>query len=92
MTFFDYTEEISTYLYVFVAGPFAWIDSPEGSGTVPMRIYSVKPSLQLLDGYSSFIFDVVQKAMAFFESFFAEKYPFVKYDQIFVRNFQSNAM
>ena len=71
MTLFDYSESISTYLYVFAAGPYAWIDSPEGSGSVPMRLYSAKESIMLLDAYSSFIFDVVQKAMAFFESFFA---------------------
>ena len=72
MTLFDYTEPLATYLYVFAAGPYAWIDSPEGSGSVPMRLYCVRSNLLMLDAYSRFIFDVVQKAMAFFESFFAE--------------------
>lgn len=92
ITMFNHSKVISTYLFVFAAGPYVFKDSPIGSGTVPMRLYSARSSEQLLDNYSDFVFDVVQKAMAFFEDFFAEKYPFPKYDQIFVRDFQSSAM
>jgi len=52
VTLFDYSKVISTYLFVFAAGPYVFKDSPEGSGTVPMRLYSAKASQGLLNKYS----------------------------------------
>jgi aminopeptidase N len=92
MTLFDYTEPLSTYLYVFASGPYGRIDAPAGVGTVPMSLYCAHSSYAMMDAYSTFIFDVVSQAMTFFEIFFNKKYPFSKYDQIFVRDFQSSAM
>jgi aminopeptidase N len=57
-----------------------------------MRLYCVRASLPKLTSYSSFIFDIITKSMTFFEIFFNQKYPFQKYDQIFVRDFQASAM
>jgi aminopeptidase N len=44
VTLFNPSKIISTYLFVFAAGPYVFKDSPEGSGTVPMRLYSAKSS------------------------------------------------
>jgi aminopeptidase N len=83
MTFFGITPLLPTYIFSFAAGPFQAI--PSSSGTVPMSLYCVKSSLSTLKQYSTFIFDITQKTMAYYESFFGQKYAFAKYDQVFVR-------
>lgn len=44
MTLFGRSKVISTYLFVFAAGPYTCIDAPYNSGSVPMRIYSARSS------------------------------------------------
>lgn len=57
-----------------------------------MRLYCAPSKLLQLDSYSSFIFDVTIKSYQFFESYFVEPFPFLKYDQIFVRDYAAWAM
>jgi aminopeptidase N len=59
-----------------------------------MTIYAVgtmSVSL-LLQENKNFIFDVLQKAMLFLEDFFGVKYPFKKYDHVFLRELNFGAM
>jgi aminopeptidase N len=42
--------------------------------------------------YSDMIFEITIEALKFYESFFGYKYPFNKYDQIFVVEFNWGAM
>jgi aminopeptidase N len=46
----------------------------------------------MLGKYSEFIFDVTRKAMKYYEGYFNEPYPFRKYDQIWVRDYENWAM
>ena len=57
-----------------------------------MKIYAVASAGYLLQESKDFIFDVLQKAMTFFEGFFGIKYPFKKYDHVFLRELTFGAM
>jgi aminopeptidase N len=57
-----------------------------------MTIYAVASVGYQLQDNKEFIFDVLQKAMLFFEDFFGVKYPFKKYDHVFLRELNFGAM
>jgi len=57
-----------------------------------MTIYAVVSAGYLLQESKDFIFDVLQKAILFFEDFFGVKYPFKKYDHVFLRELNFGAM
>ena len=57
-----------------------------------MRIYGVTNAEYLVGDSSEFIFDVLQKAIAFFQGFFGLNYPFKKYDHVFLRELNFGAM
>lgn len=90
MTLFDFGEQLPTYIFCFTAGNYERIDS--SSGSVPMSIYTAPSMYKQLKFYSNFIFDVTQKTMTFFEELFGVRYPFKKYDQIWVRDMRFLAM
>ena len=56
MTIFYDTEMLSSYLFGFSVGPFLKYESSDGN--VPMAIYGMKTSQQLLESYAPFIFNV----------------------------------
>ncbi len=89
---FDPTERISTYLVAVVAGPYVKVtDSWTGEyGTVPMALYC-RPSIrEHLDADD--LFTVTKQGLAFYEEQFACAYPFGKYDQLFVPEYNAGAM
>ena len=51
-----------------------------------MSIFYTKESSELVLKYADYVMDVTVKCMKFFEDFFGCKYPFSKYDQIFVKD------
>lgn len=86
------TERISTYLVAVVAGPYAKVtDSWTGTyGTVPMALYCRPSIAEHLDAED--LFTVTKQGFAFYEEQFACAYPFGKYDQLFVPEFNAGAM
>ena len=86
------TERISTYLVAVVAGPYAKVtDSWTGTyGTVPMALYCRPSIAEHLDAED--LFTVTKQGLAFYEEQFACAYPFGKYDQLFVPEFNAGAM
>ncbi len=86
------TERISTYLVAVVAGPYVKVsDSYTGEyGTVPLGIYCRPSIARYLDAED--IFTVTKQGFAFYEDRFAYGYPFGKYDQLFVPEYNSGAM
>ena len=62
----------------------------EGFGTYPFGIYCRASLAEHLD--SDDIFNVTKQGFAFFESRFGVGYPFGKYDQLFVPEFNAGAM
>ena len=92
---FEPTPRISSYITALIVGPYhsvhsSW-EASDGSGrTVPLAIYC-RPSLaEFLD--SDAIFQVTRQGFDWFEEKFDFPYPFEKYDQLFVPEFNAGAM
>ncbi|MES4906458.1 MULTISPECIES: aminopeptidase N [unclassified Streptomyces] len=89
---FEPTPRISTYITALIAGPYHSVHSSwEGEGrSVPLGIYC-RPSLaEFLD--SDAIFEVTRQGFDWFQEKFDYAYPFAKYDQLFVPEFNAGAM
>ncbi|MEV1005842.1 aminopeptidase N [Streptomyces sp. NPDC049881] len=90
---FGETPRISTYITAIIAGPYHSVHSTwEGDGgrTVPLGVYC-RPSLaEHLDAEA--IFAVTRQGFDWFEEKFDHPYPFAKYDQLFVPEFNAGAM
>ena len=89
---FAATARISTYLVAVIAGPYVKVsDSYTGDhGTVPLGIYCRPSIAQFLDADD--IFTVTKQGFGFYESRFGYGYPFGKYDQLFVPEYNAGAM
>ncbi|MCB5179133.1 aminopeptidase N [Streptomyces antimicrobicus] len=90
---FEPTPRISTYITALIVGPYHSVHStyegPDGQ-VVPLGIYC-RPSLaEFLDADA--IFDVTRQGFDWFQEKFAYAYPFAKYDQLFVPEFNAGAM
>ncbi|MET9883668.1 aminopeptidase N [Streptomyces sp. NPDC006430] len=90
---FEPTPRISTYVTALIVGPYQAVHSsyegPNGQ-SVPLGIYC-RPSLaEFLDADA--IFDVTRQGFDWFQEKFAYDYPFAKYDQLFVPEFNAGAM
>ena len=57
-----------------------------------MSIYYTTSGASQALKYSDFILDVTSKCIDFFVTYFGVPYPFTKYDQIFVKDFDTVAM
>ncbi|MGK5530772.1 aminopeptidase N [Streptomyces sp. URMC 129] len=89
---FEPTPRISSYITALIAGPYHSVHSSwQGEGrTVPLGIYC-RPSLaEHLDAEA--IFDVTRQGFDWFQEKFDYPYPFAKYDQLFVPEFNAGAM
>ncbi|MFD7918272.1 aminopeptidase N [Streptomyces sp. NPDC059740] len=89
---FEPTPRISTYITALIAGPYHSVHSSwEGEGrSVPLGIYC-RPSLaEFLDADA--IFEVTRQGFDWFQEKFDHAYPFAKYDQLFVPEFNAGAM
>ncbi|WP_404815538.1 aminopeptidase N [Streptomyces thermolineatus] len=89
---FEPTPRISTYITALIAGPYHSVHSTwEGEGrSVPLGIYC-RPSLaEHLDADA--VFEVTRQGFDWFEEKFDHPYPFAKYDQLFVPEFNAGAM
>ncbi|MFZ8925854.1 MAG: aminopeptidase N, partial [Candidatus Nanopelagicales bacterium] len=89
---FPATPPISTYITALVAGPYYSVhDVYEGPyGSYPLRIFCRNSLAEFLDPDDIFL--LTKQGFAFFEEEFGVPYPFVKYDQLFVPEFNAGAM
>jgi aminopeptidase N len=88
---FPPTQSLSPYFVAFVAGPYHRAeDSYVGTKTVPLGIYCRKSLAESLDADE--IFKVTKQGFAFYEKEFGLAYPFDKYDQVAVAEFNAGAM
>ncbi|MGY1846140.1 aminopeptidase N [Blastococcus sp. SYSU DS1021] len=82
------TKRISTYLVALIAGPYARVtDLHEG---IPLGLYCRASLAQYLDPEE--IFRVTKQGFDFYHRVFDYPYPFDKYDQLFVPEFNAGAM
>ncbi|MYW19794.1 aminopeptidase N [Streptomyces sp. SID2955] len=89
---FEPTPRLSTYVTALIVGPYHSVHSvyEKDGRTVPLGIYC-RPSLaEFLD--SDAIFDVTRQGFDWFQEKFDYAYPFEKYDQLFVPEFNAGAM
>lgn len=85
---FPATPKISSYLYALHAGPYrAWSSE---AGKIPLRLFARKSVAAMVD--APFWFKITQQGLAFYGRYFGYAYPFKKYDQIIVPEFNSGAM
>lgn len=92
ITSFLTTPKISTYLYVFCAGPFQEIKCTNLYRSIPMSCYCRESLLTYLKDQADEIFEVTREVLRFYESFFSYPYPFSKYDSVFCPEFKFGAM
>ena len=79
---------MSTYITAIVAGPYHQVTS-EHDG-IPLGIYCRRSLAGYLDPEE--IFEVTRQGFDFFHDAFGVRYPFGKYDQVFVPEFKAGAM
>jgi aminopeptidase N len=85
------TLRISTYITAFIAGPYYHVhDEYIGEKKIPLGIYCRKSLAQHLDHEK--IFTVTKQGFKYFEKVFGLAYPFDKYDQIAVVDYNWGAM
>jgi len=89
---FEPTPRLSTYITALVAGPYHVVrDEYVGPhGTYPLGVFCRASLAEHLDADE--VFTVTKQGFEFFESAFATAYPFAKYDQLFVPEFNAGAM
>ncbi|OPG08351.1 aminopeptidase N [Streptomyces sp. GKU 895] len=89
---FEPTPRISSYITALIVGPYHSVHSvyEKDGQSVPLGIYC-RPSLaEFLD--SDAIFEVTRQGFDWFQEKFDYAYPFKKYDQLFVPEFNAGAM
>ena len=88
---FAKSQVISTYVTAIVAGAYKSVhDEYKGEKTIPLGIYARKSFFQHVDAEK--IFEVTKQGFAYFEKTFGLAYPFGKYDQIAVAEYNWGAM
>ncbi|MGO3319307.1 MAG: aminopeptidase N [Microbacterium gubbeenense] len=90
---FEPTPRISSYITAIVAGPYEEVRDElvnnEGR-TIPLGVFARKSLWEYLD--ADYIFEKTKQGFAYYEEKFGVPYPFAKFDQLFVPEFNAGAM
>jgi len=89
---FEPTPRISSYVTAICAGPYHVQRSEyrNGDRVVPLGLYCRRSLAEHLDHDE--LFDLTRRGFALYEELFDYPYPFAKYDQLFVPEFNAGAM
>ncbi len=90
---FATSELMSTYLVALIAGPYAqWRDEhrDDGGAVIPLGIYCRASLAEHMDAER--LFTETRQGFDFYHRAFGIRYPFGKYDQLFVPEFNAGAM
>ena len=90
---FSPTPRVSTYVTALIAGPYDVVRDElavRDGRTIPLGVFCRKSLREYLDAAS--IIDITRSGFAWFERTFGCDYPFSKYDQLFVPEFNAGAM
>ncbi|MCC3291470.1 aminopeptidase N [Arthrobacter sp. zg-Y1110] len=90
---FEPTPRISSYITALIAGPYQSVRSELTSSdgrTIPLGVFARRSLMQFMDAEN--IFELTRQGFAFYEEQFGTPYPFEKYDQLFVPEFNAGAM
>lgn len=90
---FEPTPVMSSYITALVAGPYSEVRdelvSSDGR-VIPLGVFARASMTEFLD--ADYIFEKTKEGFKFFEAAFDYPYPFDKYDQLFVPEFNAGAM
>ncbi len=87
------SKRMSSYITALIAGPYSVAHSELTSSdgrTIPLGVYARQSLSDYLD--ADYIFEKTRQGFAYFEEKFGVAYPFDKYDQLFVPEFNAGAM
>lgn len=87
---FPRTLDFSTYVFALHFGAYEYVE--DNSGKIPLRLYFRKSLSKFVEKDQAEWFKVTQEGFSFFENYFTIPYPFEKYDQVLVPDFNSGAM
>ena len=90
---FPPTPRISSYITALIAGPYKlWTDSLVSADgrTIPLGVYCRGSLAEFMDAH--YVFEKTKAGFEFFEKLFDFPYPFEKYDQLWVPDFNAGAM
>jgi aminopeptidase N len=89
---FEPTPRISTYITALVAGPYHVVRDRHqvGGKVIPLGLFCRKSLADYLDPDE--IFEITKQGFDFFTAAFDFPYPFEKYDQLFVPEYNAGAM
>ncbi len=85
---FETTKPFSTYLFALVVGPYHV--ARENHNGIDIGLFCRKSLAKHLD--TAELFEVTRQGLDFYAEFFEFPYPFGKYDQLFVPEFNAGAM
>jgi aminopeptidase N len=90
---FEPTPRISSYITALIAGPYDVVrdelTSADGR-VVPLGVFARKSLSEYLD--ADYVFEKTKQGFEYFEAKFGVPYPFAKYDQLFVPEYNAGAM
>ncbi|RFA08788.1 aminopeptidase N [Subtercola boreus] len=90
---FEPTPILSSYVTAIVAGPYvverSELTSSDGR-VIPLGVFSRASLSQFMD--ADYVFEKTRQGFEFYENAFDYPYPFAKYDQLFVPEFNAGAM
>ena len=92
---FEPTPTMSSYLTAICAGPYAeWHTeyANEDGRTVPMAMYCRQALADAFAKDVDYLFDITKKGFAFYAKTWGVPYPYAKYDQIYVPEYNAGAM
>ncbi len=90
---FEPTPALSSYVTALIAGPYSSVHSSLTSRdgrVIPLGVYVRNSLAPYLD--ADYIFEKTREGFAFYEEKFDVPYPFAKYDQLFVPEYNAGAM
>ncbi len=90
---FEPTPRLASYVTAIVAGPYTGVHgelTSRDGRTIPLGVYARASLAAHLDAEE--VMAVTRAGFAFFEEVFDRPYPFAKYDQLFVPEFNAGAM
>ena len=90
---FALTPRISSYITALIAGPYVETRSELTSSSgklIPLGVFSRASLAEYMD--ADYVFEKTRQGFEFFEKAFDHAYPFEKYDQLFVPEFNAGAM
>ena len=90
---FEPTPRVSSYITALIAGPYvsrhSSLTSSDGR-EIPLGVYCRASMEQFLE--AEYMFEKTREGFEFFEKTFNYPYPFAKYDQLYVPDFNAGAM